>query len=108
MVRHRTPEAKKLFALVIIEPMEKFRRGLLEAVGAALATEASETAVTSLSSLCWTRASKGTRRSGAEAVPRMSPSSRSRFHVRGIVCRPEATKYSEGYWSSWDVVISTI
>ena len=28
VVRYRTPEAKKCFALVIIEPMKKFRRRL--------------------------------------------------------------------------------
>ena len=35
------------------------------------------------------RASKGTRRSGDEAVPRTSPGSRSWYLVKGISCRPE-------------------
>ena len=56
----------------------------------------SATAVTSCGSSCCTRASKGTRRSGADAVPRTSPGSRSRYSVRGIVCRSETTKCSEG------------
>ena len=52
----------------------------------------SATAVTSCGSSCCARASKSTRRSGADAVPRMSSGSRSRYPVRGIVCRPETTK----------------
>ena len=46
------------------------------------------------------RASKGTRRSGDEAVPRKSPGSRSWYPVKGINCRPEATNRSEGFESS--------
>ena len=67
----------------------------------------SATAVTSWCSLCCARASKGTCRSGAYAVPRISPGSRPRHPVRGIVCRPETTKCSEGSWPSWVVIIST-
>ena len=54
----------------------------------------SATAVTSCGLSCCARASKGTRRSGADA------SSRSRYPVRGVVCRPETTKCSEGSWPS--------
>ena len=32
VVGYRIPEAKKLFALIIIEPMEKFRRGVPQRV----------------------------------------------------------------------------
>ena len=39
---------------------------------------------------------KGTRRSGDEAVPKTSSGSRSWHPVRGINCRPEETKRSEG------------
>ena len=56
----------------------------------------SATGVSSICSLCCTKASKGTRRSGADAVPKMSLGSRSLYPVRGIVCRPEPTKCSEG------------
>ena len=49
---------------------------------------------------CDVKASKGTRRSGADAVPKMSPGSRSRYPERGIICRLEPTKCSEGYWRS--------
>ena len=46
-------------------------------------------------------ASKETRRSGDEAVPRISPGSRSWYPVKGINCRPEETKRSKGYESSF-------
>ena len=46
------------------------------------------------------RASKGTRRSGDEAVPRTSPGSKSGYPVKGINCRPEETNRSEGFESS--------
>ena len=42
--------------------------------------------------------SRGMRRSGADAVPKISPGSRSLYPVRGIVCLPEPTKCSEGSW----------
>ena len=60
----------------------------------------SATGVTSICALCCAKASKGTRKSGAVAVPKMSPGSRSLYPVRGIVCRPEPTKCSEGSWPS--------
>ena len=47
------------------------------------------------------KASKSTRRSGADAVPKMSPESRSRYYPkRGDICRLEPKKCSEGYWPS--------
>ena len=49
---------------------------------------------------CGVKDSKGTRRSGADAVPKMSPGSRSRYPKRGVICQPEPTKCSEGYWRS--------
>ena len=70
--------------------------GCLEVFGATLEAGNSEIAVTSCGSSCCARASKGTRRSGADAVPRMSPGSRSRYPVRGIVYLPETTKCFEG------------
>ena len=57
-------------------------------------------AETSVGRLWGVRASKGTRRSGAEAVPRMSPGSRSWYPVKGVSCRPEETNRSEGFESS--------
>ena len=60
----------------------------------------SATEVTSFCASCDAKASKGTRKSGADAVPKMSPGSRSRYPVSGIVCRPEPTKCSEGSWPS--------
>ena len=53
-------------------------------------------AETSVGTLWRVRASKGTRRRGDEAVPRMSPGSRSWCLVKGINCRPEETNRSEG------------
>ena len=47
------------------------------------------------------RASKETRRSGDEVMPRISPGSRSLYPVKGINCRPEETKGSKGYESSF-------
>ena len=82
--------------------------GCSEVLSAVMVAGVSTTAVTSHSSLSWVRDSKVTRRREAEAVLRMSPGSRSRYPVRGIVCRPEVTKCSEGYWLSWVVAISTI
>ena len=46
------------------------------------------------------RASKGTRISGDDAVPRTSPCSSFWYPVKGIDCRPEETKRSEGFESS--------
>ena len=57
---------------------------------------------------CGSKISKGTRRSGCDSVPKMFPGSRSRRPVRGIVCRPEATKCSKEPWPSRDVVVSTM
>ena len=68
----------------------------------------SATRVTSICASCCAKSSKGTRRSGTDAVPKMSLGSRSLYPVRGIVCRPEPTKCSEGSWSSRAVIISTI
>ena len=47
------------------------------------------------------RTSRGTRRNGDEAVPRISPGSRSWYTVRGINCRPEETKRSKGFESAF-------
>ena len=58
------------------------------------------TRVTSVCASCGTNSSKGTCTSGADAVPTMSPGSRSRYPESGIVCRLEPTKCSEGYWPS--------
>ena len=57
-------------------------------------------AETSAGTLWGVRVSKGTRRSGDEAVPKMSPGSRSWYPVKGISCRPEETNRSEGFESS--------
>ena len=57
-------------------------------------------AETSAGALWGVRASKGTRRSGDEAVPRMSPGSRSWYPVKGINYRPEETNHSERFESS--------
>ena len=47
------------------------------------------------------RASEGTPRSGDDAVRRTSPGFSSCYPVKGIDCRPEETKRSEGFESSW-------
>ena len=60
--------------------------------GGAKVTGDSATVVTSCCVSCGANVSKGTRRNGCDAVPKMSPYSRSRCPVRGIICRPEATK----------------
>ena len=52
--------------------------------------------VTSFCAPCGAKALKGMRRSGADAVRKMSLGSRSRYFVRAIVCRPKPTKCSEG------------
>ena len=57
-------------------------------------------AETSAGTLWGVRASKETRRSGDEAVPRTSPGSRSWYPVKGINYRPEETNRSEGFESS--------
>ena len=58
-------------------------------------------AETSAGTLWGVRTSKGTRRSGDEAMPRTSPGSRSWYPVnKGINCRPEETNRSEGFESS--------
>ena len=54
------------------------------------------TRVTSLCKSCGTNASKGTRRSGADAVPIMLPGPRSRYPEWGNICRLEPTKCFEG------------
>ena len=57
-------------------------------------------AETSAGTLWGVRASKRTRRSGDETVPRMSPGSKSWYPVKGIRCQPEETNRSEGFeWS---------
>ena len=58
----------------------------------------SATGVTLIGASCCAKASSGTRRSGADAVPKMSPGSRSLYPVRGIVGLPKPTKCSEGSW----------
>ena len=60
----------------------------------------SATGVTSICASCCAKASKGTRTSGADAVPIMSPGSRFLYPVRGIVYRSEPTKCYEGSWPS--------
>ena len=55
-------------------------------------TSDSATGATSCCTPCGAKASKGTSRSGADAVPKMSSGSRFRYLVREIVCRPETTK----------------
>ena len=47
------------------------------------------------------RASKGTRRSGDDAVAGTSPGASSWYPVKGIDCQPDETKRSEGFESSW-------
>ena len=54
------------------------------------------------------RTSRGTRRSGDEAVPRTSPGSRSWYPVKGINCRPEETKRSKGLESAFMASMSTM
>ena len=54
------------------------------------------------------RTSRGTRRSGDEAVPRTSPGSRSWYPVKGINCRPEETKRSKGLESAFTASMSTM
>ena len=54
------------------------------------------TGVTSLCACCGVKVLKGTRRSGAYAVPKMSLGSRSQNSVMGMVYRPEPTNCSEG------------
>ena len=56
----------------------------------------SATGVASIWASCCAKASKGTRRSGADAVPKISPGSRPLYPVSGIVCRPEPIQCSEG------------
>ena len=58
----------------------------------------SATGVTLIGASCCAKASRGTRRSGADAVPKSPPVSMSIYPVRGIVCLPEPTKCSEGFW----------
>ena len=76
--------------------------------GGARVTGDSAIVVTSCCVSCGAKVAKGTRKSWCDAVPKMSPGSRSRCPVRGIVCRPEATKCSKGSWPLWVVAISTI
>ena len=68
--------------------------------GCAKVTVDSDIVVTLCCVSCGSKISKGTRRSGCDAVPKMSSGSRSQRPVRGIVCRPEATKCSKGPWPS--------
>ena len=58
----------------------------------------SATGVTLIGASCCAKVPSGTRRSGADAVPKMSPGSRSLYPVRGIDCLLEPTKCSEGSW----------
>ena len=68
----------------------------------------SATGVTLIGASYCAKASRGTRRSGAHTVPKISPGSRSLYPVRGIVCIPEPTKCFEGSWWSWVVIIFTL
>ena len=81
---------------------------LVAGKGGAKGTSDLATAVTTCCTSCCAKAAKGTRRSGADAVPKMPPGSRSRYLVKGIVCRHETTNYSEGSWPSCVVIIPTI
>ena len=59
----------------------------------------SATVVTSFEASKEPRASKRTRRIGDDAVPKMSPFSRSWHPIRGIDCRPEKMNCSSGFES---------
>ena len=67
----------------------------------------SATGVTLTGASYCAKAFRGTRRSGADAVPELSSGLRSLYPVRGIVCLPEQTKCSERSWWSWVVIIFT-
>ena len=54
------------------------------------------TRVTSLCASCGTNSSKGTRRSGADALPKMSPGSRSRFPRGGLSVDSNLRSVSKG------------
>ena len=102
------PEAKERFALAIIESTEKFGGGFVQSVGVALMARQgdadgmgdSATGMTSFCASSVAKASKGTQRNGAVAVPKVSPGSRSQYPVKGIVCRPDTTKCSARSWPS--------
>ena len=68
----------------------------------------SATGETSSRASCEVRASKGTRKSGDGAVPKMSSGSRSRYPVRGMVCQPQEMKGSEGCEPSYTGIILTM
>ena len=51
---------------------------------------------------------QGNERSGDEAVPRISPGSRSWYPVKGINCRPEETKRSKGFEAAVTGSMSTM
>ena len=101
---YRIPETKQCCALVIVEPMEKFRgkfvRGIRCGVDASVrdveGKNDSATGVTLVGASYCAKASRATHRSGADAVPKMSPGSRSLYPMREIVCLPEPTKCSKG------------
>ena len=107
--RYRCPEVEERFALGISLSRRRSSEGCSSNVsGEALMAreEAADdmgdttTRVTSLCKSCGTNASKGTCTSGADAVPKMLPGSRSRCPERWIICRLEPTKCSEGLWPS--------
>ena len=102
--RYRFPEVEERFALGISLSRRRSSEGCSSNVsgGALMAREGATdgmgdttTSVTSLCKSCGTNASKGTCTSGADAVPKMLPGSRSRYPERGIICRLEPTKCSE-------------
>ena len=109
MGRNSVPEAKKLFALVVIEACRSSGGGSSGESSAVFSEGAvceagligdSARAETSTGTSWGVRASKGTQRSGDEAVPRTSPGSRSWYPAKGINYRPEETNRSEEVKSS--------
>ena len=60
----------------------------------------SATGMTLFCAACVAKASKGTQRSGAVAVPKVSPGSRSQYPVKEIISRPDTTKCSAWSWPS--------
>ena len=109
------PEAKERFALAGIESVEKFVRWLVRGIGRVMGGGTgcggvgdSARAETSARASWRDRASKRTRRSGDEAVPRISTGSRSWYPVKGINCRPEEIKPFKGFESAFTGSMSTM
>ena len=103
------PEARKLFALAVVESVQEFGGGSSGGSGVVLCGRAvcdagavgDSARAETLAVRSWrVRAFKGPRRSGNDAVPRTSPGSSSWYPAKGIGFRPEETKRSEGS-ESW-------